>query len=86
VKITVVETRDGVALVTYAGIGPVNDMHVSKWISRVLRGRSVLVEDVRPHIRGAAERRLEWLHTCGAWAAASSSSLQRFATGDTMSK
>jgi len=58
VKITCIETKDGVALLAYAGIGRVRDMQVSQWAYRTLRGVNLPLEGSLEHVSAAAQRRL----------------------------
>jgi len=58
VKITSIETKDGVALLAYAGIGRVKDTQISWWVYRTLRGLNMPLERSLEHISDAAQRRL----------------------------
>jgi hypothetical protein len=58
VKITCIETQDGVALLAYAGIGRVNDTRVSWWVYRTLRGLNIPLERSLERVYAAAQRRL----------------------------
>lgn len=58
VKITSIETRDGVALLVYAGIGRVRDTQVSQWVYRTLRSLNLPLERLLEHVSDAAQRRL----------------------------
>jgi len=58
VKITCIETSDGMALLTYAGIGRVHDTQVSRWVYRTLRGINMSLERSLEHVWSAGQRRL----------------------------
>jgi hypothetical protein len=57
-KIAAIVTRDGEALVTYAGVGRVLDTQVSHWIVRTLLHRAHSIESSLQHVSAAAHRRL----------------------------
>jgi hypothetical protein len=59
----IIVTRDGEALVTYAGVGRVSDTQVSHWIVRTLLQRARSIESSLQHVSAAAHRRLlPWVH------------------------
>jgi hypothetical protein len=67
VKVTCIEARDGVALLTYAGIGRVLDTQVSWWVYRSLISRDLPLEQSLGFIVDASLRRLRraWVQLAG---------------------
>jgi hypothetical protein len=58
VKITGLETKDGVALLAYAGIGRVRDTQVSRWVYRTLCGHNMPLEWSLGQVCNRAHKRL----------------------------
>jgi len=57
-KTTYLEAEDGKAMIAYAGVGRVHEMHISEWVGNVVKGKRRRLADHISVLIKAAERKL----------------------------